>query len=356
MATGSVLVTLTGCELPDIGFLGQTQSSEQTSEQTSEPASEQTPSSPSAAESVGGDETVAVPSNPVPSGAIAPPPSPSPLPPPKPVATLPNVGNDVANTYEVALNKGFSAARLSQSARAISDWELVVFRWQEALDLLETIKVSDPRAPAKIAEYRQNMAYAERQAATIPAPPKPIRVIAPNPQAGPSNPLAQGGQVVSSSSASAASSASASARPSGGTGRSPTRPPASARSTPAQSGETKVPIRRRFGGIPIIVVQVNGQGFPMMVDTGASTTVITQGMANTLGLEPTGSVRANTPSQQGAVFQVTRLQRLQVGNLEARNVSAAIAPSMNVGLLGQNFFGQYEVTITRSEVIFRRPS
>ena len=94
----------------------------------------------------------------------------------------------------------------------------------------------------------------------------------------------------------------------------------------------------------------------MMVDTGASTTVVTQAMANGLGLEPTGSVRANTPSQQGAVFQVTRLDRIQVGNLEARNLNAAIAPSMEVGLLGQNFFGAYAVTINRNEVIFRPQS
>ena len=258
---------------------------------------------------------------------------------------LPNAGNEVGNAYQFALNKAYSAAKLSQSARAMSDWEFVVSRWQEAINLLQTIEKTDPRAPKKIAEYRKNLAYAQRRATQVPPPPKPIRV-----QSAPARIAASGGQRPGA--APTVSSAPGTAP------RSPTAGEAgetAAGASQTGSGVTKVPIRRRFGGIPIIVVQINGQGFPMMVDTGASTTVVTQAMANVLGLQPVGSVRANTPSQQGVVFQVTRLERLQVGDLEARNLNAAIAPSMDVGLLGQNFFGAYEVTISREEVIFRRP-
>ncbi len=273
--------------------------------------------------------------------AQPPSPAPSAKPSPAPVKALPNAANEVGDTYKFALDKAYSAAKLSQSARAMSDWEFVVSRWQEAINLLKTIEGSDPRAPGKIAEYSKNLAYAQRRASQVPTPPKPIRIQAP----------AQTASAQNSPSVRVGRSVPVPASASAGSNRSPD-PQAAA----GNGGETKVPIRRRFGGIPIILVQINGQGFPMMVDTGASTTVVTQAMANGLGLEPTGSVRANTPSQQGAVFQVTRLDRIQVGNLEARNLNAAIAPSMEVGLLGQNFFGAYAVTINRNEVIFRPQS
>ncbi|MGD1851951.1 MAG: TIGR02281 family clan AA aspartic protease [Cyanophyceae cyanobacterium] len=258
---------------------------------------------------------------------------------PAPAKALPNAGNETGDTYEFALNKAYSAAILSQSARAMSDWEFVVSRWQEAINLLQTIEGSDERASKKIAEYSKNLAYAQQRASQIPQAPKPIRI-----------------QQTPARTASAANAPSRNpVPPSAPRGAAPSQS-SSAPATQSSAAVTKVPIRKRFGGIPIIVVQINGQGFPMMVDTGASTTVVTQAMANVLGLEPVGSVRANTPSQQGVVFQVARLSRVKVGGLEAQNLRAAIAPTMEVGLLGQNFFGAYDVTITRSEVIFRRPS
>ncbi|MEM9245022.1 MAG: retropepsin-like aspartic protease [Cyanobacteria bacterium P01_F01_bin.153] len=262
-----------------------------------------------------------------------------------PAQALPNAGNETGDTYKFALNKAYSAAKLSQSARAMSDWEFVVSRWQEAINLLKTIEDSDERASKKIAEYSKNLAYAQQRASQIPQAPTPIRI-----QQAPTRTAS-----AATGSRSATRSA-APAPPSAPRGTASSSPPSAPQATQSSGTVTKVPIRKRFGGIPIIVVQINGQGFPMMVDTGASTTVITQAMANMLGLEPVGTVRANTPSQQGVVFQVARLGQIKVGNLEAKNLRAAIAPTMEVGLLGQNFFGAYDVTITRSEVIFRRPS
>ncbi|MEM9772475.1 MAG: retropepsin-like aspartic protease [Cyanobacteria bacterium P01_D01_bin.73] len=270
--------------------------------------------------------------------------APSPKTPPAKSQALPNVGNETGDTYKFALNKAYSAAKLSQSARAMSDWEFVVSRWQEAINLLKTIEDTDTRAAKKIAEYSKNLAYAQQRAAQIPQAPKPIRI-----QQAPA-------QTASAARGTPAPRAAAAVPATPQRVSIPQASGAPAPATQSTAAVTKVPIRKRFSGIPIIVVQINGQGFPMMVDTGASTTVVTQAMANVLGLEPVGSVRANTPSEQGVVFQVARLNQVQVGNLRAKNLRAAIAPTMEVGLLGQNFFGAYDVTITRSEVIFRRPS
>ena len=249
---------------------------------------------------------------------------PQPAPKEVPAQALPNAGNETGDTYKFALNKAYSAAKLSQSARAMSDWEFVVSRWQEAINLLKTIEGSDERASKKIAEYSKNLAYAQQRASQIPQAPTPIRI-----QQAP----ARTASAAAGSPARSATRSAAPAPPAAPRGSASSSATQATQATQSSSTVTKVPIRKRFGGIPIIVVQINGQGFPMMVDTGASTTVVTQAMANMLGLEPVGSVRANTPSQQGVVFQVARLGQIKVGNLEAKNLRAAIAPTMEVGLL-----------------------
>ncbi|MGF1491346.1 MAG: TIGR02281 family clan AA aspartic protease [Microcoleaceae cyanobacterium] len=116
-------------------------------------------------------------------------------------------------------------------------------------------------------------------------------------------------------------------------------------------------IVRRLGGIPIIQVVFNDSvPFEMMVDTGASNTVITPNMATALGVRPEGITRADTPTQRGVELQVGRVQSLNVGGAVVENLPVAISPALDVGLLGQDFFGQYEFTIKQDVVEFRQPS
>ena len=66
------------------------------------------------------------------------------------------------------------------------------------------------------------------------------------------------------------------------------------------TGLYQVPIKRRLEGIPIIDVTFNDQQtFEMMVDTGASSTVLTVEMAEALDLVPEGVMLVNTPSASG---------------------------------------------------------
>jgi hypothetical protein len=116
-----------------------------------------------------------------------------------------------------------------------------------------------------------------------------------------------------------------------------------------------VPIKRRIGGTPIVEVTFNGKSrFEMIVDTGASGSVITQEMARSLGVVPVGVARANTVSSQGIEFPIAYVDSMEVGGVMAKRVPVAIAGlALTTGLLGHDFFGNYDITIKRNVVEFR---
>ena len=107
-------------------------------------------------------------------------------------------------------------------------------------------------------------------------------------------------------------------------------------------------------GTPVIDVTFNGtQTFEMVVDTGASGTVITQAMAQRLGIVSDGEVKANTASAKGVKFGAGRLESIAVNGAETRNVPVAIGgPDLEIGLLGQDFFSKYDVSIKQDVIEF----
>lgn len=123
-------------------------------------------------------------------------------------------------------------------------------------------------------------------------------------------------------------------------------------------GVYQAKIIRRNQGIPVIEVVFNeNQPFEMMVDTGASATVITPVMAEMLGVIPTGRGRADTPSQKNAEFEMGLVRSVNIGGASSSaNLPVAIAPALDVGLLGQDFLSQYDVTIKEDVIEFRERS
>jgi predicted aspartyl protease len=92
----------------------------------------------------------------------------------------------------------------------------------------------------------------------------------------------------------------------------------------------------------------------MIVDTGASGTVITPQIAEALGVVPVGIAKANTVSSKGVEFQVGYVDSMEVGGVKVNQVPVAIAGAeLETGLLGHDFFGNYDVTIKRNVVEFR---
>lgn len=128
--------------------------------------------------------------------------------------------------------------------------------------------------------------------------------------------------------------------------------------TPANStGVYEAKIVRRSGGIPVIQVLFNGnQSYEMLVDTGASNTVITPVMAELLGVLPTGRTKADTPSQKGVELDIGLVRSVSIDGAVASNIPVAIAPALDIGLLGQDFFGRYDVTIKQDVIEFRERS
>ena len=95
----------------------------------------------------------------------------------------------------------------------------------------------------------------------------------------------------------------------------------------------------------------------MIVDTGASGTFITQAMAEKLSVVADSEVTADTASAKGVKFRVGKIKSIGVAGVVAKDVSVAIAgPDLDTGLLGHDFFGNYDITIKRDFIEFQSRS
>ncbi|NJN49503.1 MAG: hypothetical protein HC805_06715 [Alkalinema sp. RL_2_19] len=97
-------------------------------------------------------------------------------------------------------------------------------------------------------------------------------------------------------------------------------------------------------------VAFNGKTFEMIFDTGASSTLITQAMANTLKIQPTGYRAVIIADGSTIKLPVTSIKQISAGGLTNQNVEVTIADKADVGLLGHDFFGNYDIKIKRNEI------
>ncbi|MBE9008423.1 retroviral-like aspartic protease family protein [Fortiea sp. LEGE XX443] len=123
--------------------------------------------------------------------------------------------------------------------------------------------------------------------------------------------------------------------------------------TSGQQRVFRVPIKRHFGRTPVIDVTFNNQNtFEMIFDTGANGTLITQAMANTLQIKPTGTLHAQIADGSQVQFPTGKIKSIAAGGIIANNVEVAIASKAGIGLLGHDFFGNYDIKILEKEVEF----
>lgn len=131
-------------------------------------------------------------------------------------------------------------------------------------------------------------------------------------------------------------------------GNPPSRVPAREVSPNPRGFQTK--IKRRQAGTPVIDVTFNGkQKFEMLLDTGATQTTITPAMANALKIVPVGTAIAHIASGQVVQFPIGRVDSIGVDGAIIGNSMVLIGA---FPLLGQNFFGKYDITIKRDVVEF----
>lgn len=223
------------------------------------------------------------------------------------------------NFYQTAIDRAASARTISQSAQSPEDWQLVASRWKNAIAALKQVPKSDPNhrlVSRKLAEFNQALSKAENRAANtgkekIAAQDPGIRVdrrLSPEEVATIAAQREQG---------------------------------------------IRVPIKYRKNRIPVIDVIFNGnQRFEMMVDTGASATMITEGMAQRLGVRVVGETQAMTAAGITTV-QIAIVQSISIAGSTIRDVPVSIGP-LDVGLLGHDFFGDCNISIDRDYVEFRQ--
>jgi predicted aspartyl protease len=231
--------------------------------------------------------------------------------------------------YQRAIARASSAVSIGQSAQSQDDWRLVASRWQQAIELMTSVPSSNPHhelAQDKLSEYKRNLAYAQQQAnqSAINSNSTGVVVLESQPPVEtPDQPITPQPDIPA---------------PRAGEGR-----------------HFSAPIVRRVGGTPVIDVIFNGdRTFEMIVDTGASGTLITQQMAAALNLTPVGQAKVDTASAKDVAFPLGYVQSMQVSGVVARNVLVAVAgPELGIGLLGHDFFGNYDVVIRRDQVEFQ---
>lgn len=224
--------------------------------------------------------------------------------------------------YQLAIDKAQSAKSMSQSVQSAEDWKLVASRWQQAIALLKQLPKADPNkklANQKLAEYQRSLASALNRAdqtgkdrgETLES-----RIVVDEP----------------------ISEATAQANASG------------------LGGSYRARIKYRQSRIPVIDVLFNGTNgsrqFEMMVDTGASGTMITPDMATELGAKIVGSTTGMTPAGQ-TEFAVGMIKSIRVGTRVIRNVPVTIGP---VRLLGHDFFGSCDLSIKQETIEFQQCS
>ncbi|NEP16968.1 MAG: aspartyl protease [Leptolyngbya sp. SIO4C1] len=220
--------------------------------------------------------------------------------------------------YTTAVELASAAAKLGQTAQSSDDWQLIVSRWTRAVEALQTVPQSDrsyATAQTKLGEYRRNLSYAKARLTRLnnPAPLQPLP---------------------------AASRAAA--------------PPSQPLPSQSPSQSTRIPILRRHSGTPVIAVTFNGSHrYPMILDTGASRTLITRAMADELGIVPEGRVQAATASSDSVTFEIGQVDSISVADITQADVTVAIGDSVDIGLLGNDFYQAFDLVLQQQAVEFR---
>jgi clan AA aspartic protease (TIGR02281 family) len=276
-------------------------------------------------------------------GTTAPPPSPNPTTSPavsvEPVAnTSPSpsasptdtaaLNSTIANDrYQEALNTAAAARSVSETAMAKEDWSLVADRWQESVKLLKMIpknSINYPLAMKILPQYQQNLSYA-RQKATNYKPPssdqKDLESTKKGNKAEKPDPNIDSIKITQID----------------------------------QSQSFSLPIVAKNNNVPIIEIVINGRDrVQMMLDTGASKTLLTKGVAERLKLASQGKTTAKT-ANGNAEFDTVKLDSLEFGPGKVTNLTVAVGDNnLNYGLLGHDVYKGYDITLTEDSVQFKK--
>lgn len=288
--------------------------------------------------------------------------------------------------FEMGLDKAAGGFSISQSAQSPEDWKLVADYYQHAINWMKTVQPQSryyPIAKVKVREYQRHFDYALEKSIALrqpPPEPEPEKIVVSVPPLKESitrqkmqiPPAVQ--KILQQNLQS--QEAAPQELPSQSLASQPPPKPPKPVPIPIKTKELyaaipireenlqednrqdmvfRTPIKRRIGRTPVIDVTFNGTWqFEMIVDTGASGTVITQRMARLIGVSTVGKAKANTASAKSVEFPIGYVDSIEAGGVKIKQVPVAIAGSeLENGLLGHDFFGNYDITIKSHVVEFR---
>jgi clan AA aspartic protease (TIGR02281 family) len=131
----------------------------------------------------------------------------------------------------------------------------------------------------------------------------------------------------------------------------PARPAAPYKASPATVAKAAVPFEKRGQVVVVEVMLNNSVPARLVVDTGATYTMISAATAKELSIDPERAPRTMPFQTANGVIQapLTNLESVIVGGMEIKNLTAAIhdaVPSAQVaGLLGLNFLSNFRLDI-----------
>jgi clan AA aspartic protease (TIGR02281 family) len=250
----------------------------------------------------------------------------SPTPNPTDTAALnASIAND---RYQDALNTAAAARAVSETALAKEDWSLVADRWQESINQLKAVpknSINYSLATKILPQFQQNLSHARQKAVNFKAPK--------------------------------ASQLSSDLKNSDLTKKISNVD----QSTPVvitkveQSASFSLPIVAKNNNVPVVEVVINGRDrISMMLDTGASKTLLTKGVAERLKLVSAGKTKAKTANGT-AEFDIVKLDSVEFGQGKVTDLSVAVGDdSLNYGLLGHDVYKGYDITLTEDSVLFKK--
>ena len=115
-----------------------------------------------------------------------------------------------------------------------------------------------------------------------------------------------------------------------------------------------VTLKRGLDGHYRAEALINNQKVDVLIDTGATGVAISQAIADKLGLKSIDAVRTNTANGDSVGYLV-RLNSVKVGGVEAKNVAAMIAPSLDGDvLLGMSYLGRMDVRLFNNQMTIKQ--
>jgi clan AA aspartic protease (TIGR02281 family) len=233
--------------------------------------------------------------------------------PPPVIPTITNsppvVHQNEGEVYQQALARADAANAIGQSALSKDDWFLVVNNLEDSVHMLKSIAPNSSEyilAAKVLPKYEHELATAKQKAVGFQHKSTPKVVDSP--------------QIATS----------------------------------PQSDTFSIPIAQKLGGIPVIEVSFNSQKVLMLLDTGASRTLITKSIAQKLQLQTTGMATAKTANGT-ATFSTTTIDKIKFGNGETNDVMVAVGQNdLPYGLLGHDVYDGYDITIKENSIEFRK--